>query len=294
MTAAATSTPTAGAASGQPEAIIRVAHSPDSDDAFMFYALATGKLPTPGLRFTHVLADIESLNQRALAGEFEVTAVSFHAYPYLQDRYRLLAHGGSVGYGYGPMIVARQPMTPSEAAAGVVAIAGERTTSALLLRLFAPETKTKIVPFDQIIPAILRGEVTAGLLIHEGQLTYAGFGLHKVVDLGQWWLEETGLPAPLGGNVIRRDLAPELAARVSGLLKASIEYGLAHRAEALAHALQYARDMPADLADRFVGMYVNQRTIGYGPEDRRAIERLLQLGHARGIIPCPAQLDYLE
>lgn len=273
---------------------IHVAHSPDSDDAFMFYALATGKLPTPGLRFTHVLADIESLNQRALAGEFEVTAVSFHAYPYLQDRYRLLAHGGSVGYGYGPMIVARRAMTPSEAVGGVVAIAGERTTSALLLRLFAPEAKTRIVPFDQIIPAILRGEAEAGLLIHEGQLTYGRFGLHKVVDLGQWWLEETGLPAPLGGNVIRRDLAPDLAARVSGLLRASIEYGLAHREEALAHALRYARDMPSDLADRFVGMYVNQRTMGYGPEDRRAIERLLQLGHERGIIPYPPRLDYLE
>lgn len=292
--AAATATPDTSHASGEPEIEIRVAHSPDSDDAFMFYALATGKLPSPGLRFTHVLADIESLNRRALEGEFEITAVSFHAYPYLQDRYRLLAHGGSVGYGYGPIIVARRPMTPSEALRGVVAIAGERTTSALLLRLFAPEVRTRVVAFDQIIPALQRGEAEAGLLIHEGQLTYASAGLHKVVDLGHWWLEETGLPAPLGGNVIRRDLAPELATRVSGLLKASIAYGLAHRDEALAHALQYARDMPADLADRFVGMYVNERTMGYSPEDRRAIEHLLRLGHQRGIIPHPPRLDFLE
>jgi 1,4-dihydroxy-6-naphthoate synthase len=276
------------------ETEIRVAHSPDSDDAFMFYALAANKLATPGLRFTHVLADIETLNRRALAGEYEITAVSFHAYPYFQDRYRLLAHGGSVGYGYGPMIVARRAMTPREAVRGEVAIAGERTTSALLLRLFAPETRTRVMAFDQIIPALQRGEVEAGLLIHEGQLTYASAGLHKVVDLGQWWLETTGLPAPLGGNVIRRDLPPELAAKVSALLKASIEYGLAHRGEALAHALQYARDMPKDLADQFVGMYVNQRTVGYGPEDRQAIKTLLRMGHERGIIPHAPRLDYLE
>lgn len=281
-------------ATAQTETEIRVAHSPDSDDAFMFYALAANKLATPGLRFTHVLADIETLNRRALEGEYEITAVSFHAYPYLQDRYRLLAHGGSVGYGYGPMIVARRAMTPREAVRGEVAIAGERTTSALLLRLFAPETRTRVMAFDQIIPALQRGEVEAGLLIHEGQLTYASAGLHKVVDLGQWWLETTGLPAPLGGNVIRRDLPPELAAKVSALLKASIEYGLAHRAEALAHALQYARDMPTDLADQFVGMYVNQRTVGYGPEDRQAIETLLRMGHERGIIPHAPRLDYLE
>ena len=281
-------------APAQTETEIRVAHSPDSDDAFMFYALATNKLATPGLRFTHVLADIETLNRRALAGEYEITAVSFHAYPYLQDRYRLLAHGGSVGYGYGPMIVARRAMTPEEAVHGEVAIAGERTTSALLLRLFAPATRTRVMAFDQIIPALQRGEVESGLLIHEGQLTYASAGLHKVVDLGQWWLETTGLPAPLGGNVIRRDLPPPLAAKVSALLKASIEYGLAHRAEALAHALQYARDMPTELADRFVGMYVNQRTVGYGPEDRQAIEKLLRMGHERGIIPQAPRLDYLD
>ncbi|MGH9533977.1 MAG: menaquinone biosynthesis family protein [Terriglobales bacterium] len=281
-------------AAAAPETAIRVAHSPDSDDAFMFYALAANKLPTPGLRFTHVLADIETLNRKALEGEYEITAVSFHAYPYLQDRYRLLAHGGSVGYGYGPMIVARRPMTPAEAVAGEVAIAGERTTSALLLRLFEPAARTRVMAFDQIIPALCRGEAEAGLLIHEGQLTYARAGLHKVLDLGQWWLQETGLPAPLGGNVIRRDLPADLARRISGLLKASIEYGLAHRSEALAHALQYARDMPTELADQFVGMYVNERTVGYGPEDRQAIERLLRLGHERGIIPQAPRLDYLD
>ncbi|HZT74894.1 MAG TPA: MqnA/MqnD/SBP family protein [Terriglobales bacterium] len=281
-------------ASARPWREIRVAHSPDSDDAFMFYALAQGKLDTGELRFTHVLGDIESLNRRALQGEFEITAVSFHAYPYLQDRYRLLNHGGSVGYGYGPLIVAPRPMTAEEAKSKVIAIAGERTTSALALKLFAPGVRTVTMPFDEIMAAVQAGRADAGLLIHEGQLTYAGAGLHKVVDLGAWWLEETGLPLPLGGNVIRRDLPPELAQRVSALLKASIQYGLEHRRDGLAYAQQFARDMPPELADRFVGMYVNQRTIGYGPEDKRAIEKLLTLGYERGIIPHRPLLDFLD
>lgn len=273
---------------------IKVAHSPDSDDAFMFYALATLKLSTGGLRFRHVLSDIESLNRRALDGEFEITAVSFHAYPYIQDRYRLLNHGGSVGYGYGPMIVAGRPMTPDEVRRHTIAIAGERTTSALVLQLFEPGIRTRVIPFDQIIPAIQRGEATAGLLIHEGQLTYASAGLHKVVDLGKWWLQATSLPLPLGGNVIRRDLDPELAARLSAILKASIQYGLEHRSEALEYALQFARDMDPRLADKFVGMYVNERTVAYSPQDKLAIETLLLRGYDAGIIPHRPVLDYLD
>lgn len=273
---------------------IHVAHSPDSDDAFMFYALATNKVGLPGVKFTHVLSDIEDLNRRALAGEFEVTAVSFHAYPYLQDRYRLLNHGGSVGYGYGPMIVSARPMTPEEVRGKVIAIAGERTTSALALKLWAPEVKTTVIAFDQIIPAIVEGKVEAGLLIHEGQLTYASAGLHRVLDLGKWWLDETNLPLPLGGNVVRRDLPGDFAAELSKVLKASIQYGLEHREEALAYAHQFARDMDDRLADQFVGMYVNERTLGYGDDDKRAIAELLDRGHKLGIIPHAPRLDFLD
>jgi len=273
---------------------IKVAHSPDSDDAFMFYALATNKVGLEGVKFTHVLSDIEDLNRRALAGEFEVSAISFHAYPYLQDRYRLLNHGGSVGFGYGPMIVANRPMSPEEALSKTVAIAGERTTSALVLRLCAPEVKTVVVPFDQIIPAIVEGSVEAGLLIHEGQLTYATAGLHKVLDLGRWWLDQTGLPLPLGGNVVRRDLPEAFAVQLSKVLKASIQYGLEHREEALAYAHQFARDMDANLADQFVGMYVNERTLAYGEDDKRAIAELLQRAYASGAVPHPPKLDFLD
>jgi len=273
---------------------IRVAHSPDSDDAFMFYALATNKVGLPGVRFTHVLSDIEDLNRRALAGEFEVSAVSFHAYPYLQDRYRLLNHGGSVGYGYGPMIVAARPMTAEEVRGKTIAIAGERTTSNLVLKLWAPEVKTTVMAFDQIIAAIVEGQVECGLLIHEGQLTYASAGLHKVLDLGRWWLDETRLPLPLGGNVVRRDLPEPFAAKLSQVLKASIQYGLDHREQALAYAHQFARDMDARLADQFVGMYVNERTLGYGADDKKAITELLTRGHAVGVIPHAPRLDFLD
>lgn len=273
---------------------IKVAHSPDSDDAFMFYALATNKVGLEGVKFTHILSDIEDLNRRALQGEFEVSAVSFHAYPFLQDRYRLLNHGGSVGFGYGPMIVACRPMPAEEALQKTVAIAGERTTSALVLRLAAPQVKTTVVPFDQIIPAIVEGKVEAGLLIHEGQLTYASAGLHKVLDLGKWWLEQTGLPLPLGGNVVRRDLPEDFAVKLSGVLKASIQYGLDHREEALAYAHQFARDMDDHLADQFVGMYVNERTLAYGADDKRAIAELLNRGYQTGVIPHPPRLDFLD
>ncbi|HWG38395.1 MAG TPA: MqnA/MqnD/SBP family protein [Terriglobales bacterium] len=273
---------------------IRVAHSPDSDDAFMFYALATNKVGLAGVKFTHILSDIEDLNRRALAGEFEVSAVSFHAYPYLQDRYRLLNHGGSVGYGYGPMIVASRPMTPEEVRGKTIAIAGERTTSNLVLKLWAPKVKTTILPFDQIIPAIVEGKMECGLLIHEGQLTYASAGLHKVLDLGRWWLDETRLPLPLGGNVVRRDIPEDFASQLSHVLKASIQYGLDHRDQALAYAHQFARDMDARLADQFVGMYVNERTLGYGADDKKAITELLTRGHAAGVIPHAPRLDFLD
>ncbi|HXR96241.1 MAG TPA: MqnA/MqnD/SBP family protein [Terriglobales bacterium] len=273
---------------------IKVAHSPDSDDAFMFYALATNKVGIPGVKFTHVLSDIEDLNRRALAGEFEVSAVSFHAYPYLQDRYRLLNHGGSVGYGYGPMIVAARPMSTEEALSKTIAIAGERTTSALALRLCSPEVKTVIMPFDRIINAIVEGRVEAGLLIHEGQLTYSSSGLHKVLDLGRWWLDETSLPLPLGGNVVRRDIPEAFAVKLSKVLKASIQYGLDHRDEALAYAHQFARDMDTHLADQFVGMYVNERTLAYGADDKRAITELLNRAHQAGIIPVAPKLDFLD
>lgn len=260
----------------------------------MFYALATNKLVTEGLKFTHILSDIEDLNRRALSQEFEVSAVSFHAYPYLQDQYRLLNHGGSVGYGYGPMIVASRPLTVDDVKKKTIAIAGDRTTSALVLKLFCPEIKTRIVPFDQIIPAILDGTVEAGLLIHEGQLTYANVGLHRVIDLGRWWLDTTELPLPLGGNIIRRDLEEPLARRVSHLLRASIEFGLEHREAALAYAHQFARDMDAALADKFVGMYVNDRTLGYGADDKKAIELLLNRGYEQGLIPNRPVLDFLD
>ncbi len=260
----------------------------------MFYALATHKVGLPGVKFTHVLSDIEDLNRRALAAEFDVTAVSFHAYPYLQDRYRLLSHGGSVGYGYGPMIVAARPMTPEEARSRVIAIAGERTTSALVLKLWHRQVRTRVIPFDQIIPAIVEGRAEAGLLIHEGQLTYAAAGLHKILDLGRWWLDTTHLPLPLGGNVVRRDLPEDFSARLSGVLKASIQYGLEHRDEALAYAHQFARDMDSHLADQFVGMYVNERTLRYGEDDKRAIAELLARGHAAGMIPHAPRLDYLD
>ncbi len=277
-----------------PPSTVTVAHSPDSDDAFMFYALATNKVGLPGVKFKHVLSDIEDLNRRALAGEFEVSAVSFHAYPYLQDRYRLLNHGGSVGYGYGPMIVAARPMTLDEVRGKTVAIAGDRTTSALVLRLWEPRVRTQVIPFDAIIPAIVESKAEAGLLIHEGQLTYASAGLHKVLDLGKWWLDETGLPLPLGGNVVRRDLPDDFAEKLSGVLKASIQYGLDHRDEALAYAHQFARDMDARLADQFVGMYVNERTLRYGDDDKRAIGELLRRGHTAGVIPVAPKLDFLD
>ena len=266
---------------------ITVAHSPDSDDAFMFYALAEGRVDTEGLTFQHELSDIESLNRRAASGELAVTAVSFHAYAFLADRYLLLPHGASFGDGYGPVLVSRRPMTREEIASGgvVVASPGARTTAALSLALWAPGVSTAIRPFDTILEGVRDGVIEAGVLIHEGQLTFAEEGLTEVVDLGRWWKSEIGLPLPLGGNVVRRDLGPERIGRVSRALSRSIEYGLAHREDALAHAMRYARGLDPAKADRFVGMYVNEWTRAYGPEGRRAVQLLLDRAHAAGLVP---------
>ncbi len=274
---------------------ISIAHSPDSDDAFMFYALATHKVRVPGLRFTHKLCDIETLNQKAREGNgvYDVTAISFHAYPYIQDNYALLPSGGSVGDGYGPMIVAMQGFSQSEIKRKKIAIPGTLTTAYLALRLFAPGIETEVVPFDQIIPQVVDGKFEAGLIIHEGQLTYAKAGLQRIVDLGKWWLKVTGLPLPLGGNAIRRSLGPELTAKVSGALRDSIQYALDHRDEALAYAMQFARDVDPQLADKFVGMYVNERTLDYGPDGREAVRRLLDMGHKAGIIPREARVEFV-
>ncbi len=273
---------------------ITIAHSPDSDDAFMFYGLATNKVRVPGFKFTHSLTDIETLNQKAIREAFyDVTAISFHAYPYLQDNYALMACGGSVGEGYGPMIVASRPFTLDTIRRVKIAVPGTLTTAYLALKLFAPEVETAVVPFDRIIPEVQAGNFEAGLIIHEGQLTYSHSGLHKVLDLGQWWRDETGLPLPLGGNAIRRSLGDQTMRIVTQALRDSIQHGLDHREEALSYAMQFARDLDHDLANKFVGMYVNERTLNYGEDGREAIRRLLTLGHERGIIPHPVKVDFI-
>src|SRR5580704_15658787 len=273
---------------------ITIAHSPDSDDAFMFYGLATNKVRVPGFKFTHSLTDIETLNQKAIREAFyDVTAISFHAYPYLQDNYALMACGGSVGEGYGPMIVASRPFTLDAIKKVRVAIPGTLTTAALALQLFAPEIETAVVPFDRIIPEVRTGNFEAGLIIHEGQLTYSQSGLHKVLDLGQWWREKTGLPLPLGGNAIRRSLGEKTMQTVTQALRDSIQHGLDHRDEALAYAMQFARDLDQDLANKFVGMYVNDRTLNYGEDGREAIRKLLDMGFDRGIIPMRADVAFV-
>ena len=273
---------------------ITIAHSPDSDDAFMFYGLATNKVRSPGLRFTHTLCDIETLNRKAMqGGVYDVTAISFHTYPYIQENYALLGSGGSVGEGYGPMIVAVQAYSPNEIKQKRIAVPGKLTTAYLALQLFAPGIETEVVPFDQIIPQLLEGKYEAGLIIHEGQLTYSKVGLQRVVDLGRWWLKMTGLPLPLGGNAIRRSLGPQLMAQVATALRESIQYALDHREEALAYAMQFGRDLDSQLADKFVGMYVNERTLDYGPDGREAIRRLLDMGHKAGVIPHEAKVDFV-
>jgi 1,4-dihydroxy-6-naphthoate synthase len=273
---------------------ISIAHSPDSDDAFMFYGLATNKIRVPGYKFTHTLCDIESLNRRAQNEAFyDVTAISFHAYPYLQDNYTLMGCGGSVGEGYGPMIVSLRPLTHDDLRTTKIAVPGTLTTAYLALKIFNPEIETEVVPFDQIIPEILAGHFDAGLIIHEGQLTYSTSGLYKVVDLGVWWRETTKLVLPLGGNAIRRSLGVEKHKIISKALRDSIQHALDHREEALAYAMQFARDLDPALANKFVGMYVNERTLNYGEDGREAIRKLLDMGFERGIIPMKADVAFV-
>ncbi|MBV8115960.1 MAG: ABC transporter substrate-binding protein [Silvibacterium sp.] len=273
---------------------ITIAHSPDSDDAFMFYGLATNKVRVPGYKFTHTLTDIETLNQKAIHEAFyDVTAISFHAYPYIQDNYALMACGGSVGEGYGPMIVASRTFSLDDIKRVRVAVPGKLTTAYLTLKLFAPEIETAVVPFDRIIPEIQAGNFEAGLIIHEGQLTYAQSGLRKVIDLGQWWRDQTRLPLPLGGNAIRRSLGDQRIRVVTQALRDSIQHGLDHREEALTYAMQFARDLDQVQANKFVGMYVNERTLNYGEDGREAIRKLLSMGHERGIIPHPVKVDFV-
>jgi len=273
---------------------INVAHSPDSDDAFMFYGLATNKVRVPGLKFTHTLCDIETLNRKAMEGYYDVSAISFHAYPYVQEKYALMPSGGSVGEGYGPMIVSMRSYTLDEVRKLRIAVPGTMTTAYLALKLFAPDIETVVVPFDQIIPQILEGKHEAGLIIHEGQLTYSRSGLYRIVDMGKWWRDMTGLPLPLGGNAIRRDLGPELTESICRALKDSIQYALDHREEALQYAMQFARDLDTQSADKFVGMYVNERTVDYGEDGREAIRRLLDMGYKQGIIPYEPKVDFVE
>ncbi len=280
--------------------LIRVGHSPDPDDAFMFHALANDKIPTGHLRFSHELQDIETLNRRALKGELEVSAVSIHAYSFLTETYALLPTGCSMGDKYGPMIVARRPMSLDELPAVKVAVPGTLTTAFLTLKLLyealgaGDRLSYDVVPFDEIIPAVASGKFDAGLIIHEGQLTFQNQGLHLVVDLGVWWQQRTGLPLPLGGNVVRKDLGPDTVREVSRLIRASIQYSLDHRREALDYALKYARDMDVGLADKFVGMYVNDWTLDYGDRGRAAVRKLLAEGHRAGVIPDPVAVEFAE
>jgi 1,4-dihydroxy-6-naphthoate synthase len=274
--------------------LIRVAHSPDSDDAFMFYALATGAIDTGDLEFEHVLDDIETLNRLAFEGTYEVTAVSIHAYAHLDHRYALLNSGASMGDGYGPVLVAREGIDPAALGSVEVAIPGTLTSAALALKLWNPSLTTRVLPFDEIVPAIQAGTVAAGVVIHEGQLTYRDEGLVKIVDLGEWWGGETGgLPLPLGGNVIRRDLGEPMMRRVAGLLEASIRHALEHRQEALDYALEFGRGLDREKADRFVGMYVNELTLDYGERGRQAVRLFLERAHGARLVPRIPRLDFL-
>jgi 1,4-dihydroxy-6-naphthoate synthase len=268
-----------------PARTITVAHSPDSDDAFMFYGLATNKLDTGDLNFTHVLKDIQTLNEEAFRGTYDVTAVSFHAYAYLADKYLLLPHGASIGDNYGPILVSREPAKAADISRLKIAVPGTLTSAFLALRIFNSDFLYEVVPFDKIIQAVQSGQCDAGLLIHEGQLFYESIGLHKILDLGEWWHERTGLPLPMGGNVIRRELGTDVIRQVSDCLRDSIRYSLANREDALEYAMQFARDMDPALADRFVAMWVNDLTLDYTDRGREAVQRLLTEGFERGIIP---------
>ena len=271
---------------------IKLAHSPDSDDAFMFYALATNKVRTDGLRFSHVLKDIETLNRAADEEVYDVTAISFAAYPYLRDKYMLLDCGASFGDGYGPLIVSLKPMKREDLKGSRIAVPGLRTSAYLTLKLFEPSVEPVVVPFDKIVDAVKEGKVSAGLLIHEGQLMFPQAGLHRVADLGQWWKQETKLPLPLGGNAIRRSLGTDVARRVSQAIRESVQYALDHRDVALDYAMQFARDMETELADQFVGMYVNKWTLGYGEKGRKAVRELLRRGTDAGLVPGAGEIDF--
>jgi 1,4-dihydroxy-6-naphthoate synthase len=272
---------------------VSLAHSPDSDDAFMFYGLASGHVPTGGLEITHVLKDIQTLNEEARVGIHDVTAISFHAWPRVADTYALMPCGGSIGDGYGPLLVARERMAPADVGGRVVAVPGTLTTAYLALRLFAPGAETRVVPFDRILDEVREGRADVGLVIHEGQLTFGGLGLHKVADLGAWWKEQTGLPLPLGGNAVRRDLGEELMRRLTRIVRETVRYSLAHRADALAYAMSFARGMDPRVADRFVGMWVNEMTVDCGERGRRAVQELLDRGHAAGVIPRQVRAEFV-
>jgi 1,4-dihydroxy-6-naphthoate synthase len=273
---------------------IKLAHSPDSDDAFMFYALATHKLSTPGYKYTHVLADIQSLNEAALQETYDVTAVSFAAYPSLRDKYVLLDCGASFGEGYGPIVVATHSLKPQEIRGKRIAVPGLKTSAYLTLKLYEPDFEPVVMPFDKIIEAVRNDVVEAGLLIHEGQLFFPELGLHRVIDLGIWWQESTSLPLPLGGNAVRRALGPELGRHVAKTIRDSVAYGLEHREEALNYAMQFAREMDPEMADKFVGMYVNDWTLDYGPRGREAVRRLLEEGHRAGVIAKPSAVEFVD
>jgi 1,4-dihydroxy-6-naphthoate synthase len=286
----------AGQVASQPEREsreIKLAHSPDSDDAFMFYALATHKLPTPGYKYTHVLGDIQSLNEAALQETYDVTALSFAAYPSLRDKYVLLDCGASFGEGYGPIVVATHSLKPQELKGKRIGVPGLKTSAYLTLKLYQPDFEAVVMPFDKIIEAVRNNVVEAGLLIHEGQLFFPQLGLHRVVDLGIWWQETTSLPLPLGGNAVRRALGPELGRHVAKTIRDSVAYGLEHREEALNYAMQFAREMDTDLADKFVGMYVNKWTLGYGEKGKKAVRELIERGTAAGLLPGPAEIEFL-
>ena len=273
---------------------IKLAHSPDSDDAFMFYALATHKLATPGFKYTHILSDIQSLNEAALRETYDVTALSFAAYPSLRDRYVLLDCGASFGEGYGPIVVATNAMKPRELKGKRIGVPGLKTSAYLTLRLFEADFEPVVMPFDKVIEAVRNEVVEAGLLIHEGQLFFPQLGLHRVIDLGIWWQELTKLPLPLGGNAVRRALGADLGRLVARTIRDSVAYGLEHREEALNYAMQFAREMDADLADKFVGMYVNKWTLGYGEKGKKAVRELIERGTAAGLLPGPAEVEFLE
>jgi 1,4-dihydroxy-6-naphthoate synthase len=273
---------------------IKLAHSPDSDDAFMFYALATHKLSTPGYKFTHVLSDIQSLNEAALTETYDVTAVSFAAYPSLRDKYVLLDCGASFGEGYGPIVVSAKSLKPQDLKGKRIGVPGLKTSAYLTMKLFEPDFEAVVMPFDKIMEAVKNGMVEAGLLIHEGQLFFPQLGLHRIVDLGVWWQEHTGMPLPLGGNAVRRALGPDVGRLISRTIRDSVSYGLEHREEALNYAMQFAREMDTELADKFVGMYVNKWTLGYREKGKKAVRELIEKGTAAGLLPGPPTVEFLE